>query len=165
MKYILGIDPGLSGALARWDGRVAEIIDMPTIEVKVGKAFKRQLDLYALAGWLYTSTIDLCVIEHVGSMPGQGVTSSFNFGFTAGGIQGVVAASQIPVLLVRPQVWKRAYGLIGQDKDASRAAASRLAPHVAHNWPLKKHDGRAEAFLLAAYGMDHNDSHRLSAAS
>jgi crossover junction endodeoxyribonuclease RuvC len=85
-------------------------------------------------------------------MPAQGITSAFNFGFTTGVLHGALAGNQIPMVLVPPSVWKRAYGLIGQDKDASRLAASRLAPAFAQHWPLKKHDGRAEAFLLAHYG-------------
>ena len=151
---ILGIDPGLSGALCLYEHPHATIIDIPTIEVKTNNSTKRQVDLYQLGNWLdlHRNQISKAVIEHVGSMPAQGVTSSFNFGFTAGAIQGAVAANQIPVVLVRPNIWKKHFGLIGQTKDASRAAASRIAPQHTHLWPLKKHDGRAEAFLLAVYG-------------
>lgn len=151
---VLGIDPGLSGACVLLNSQSIVVFDMPTHTVKVNGATKRQIDLYQLGNWLdiHRAGVSRAVIELVGSMPKQGVTSSFNFGFTAGAIQGAVAANQIPMVLVRPNIWKRAFGLIGQDKDASRAAASRLAPQWAGNWSLAKHDGRAEAFLLAYYG-------------
>ena len=156
MNCILGIDPGLSGALCLYQCRTGPItvLDIPTIEVRVAKSLKRQIDLYALGNWLdmHRNLIKVAIIEQVGSMPAQGVTSSFNFGFTAGAIQGLVAANAIPMTLVRPQVWKSAFGLLRQDKDASRQAASRIAPQFSHHWHLKKHDGRAEAFLLAVYG-------------
>jgi crossover junction endodeoxyribonuclease RuvC len=85
-------------------------------------------------------------------MPGQGVTSSFNFGFTTGVIHGIIAACGIEIRTVSPQVWKRHFRLLGQPKDASRAEASRRLPQFANLWPLMKHDGRAEAALLAIYG-------------
>jgi hypothetical protein len=154
MNY-LGIDPGLSGALCLYqaDG-VFAMLDMPTIERKVNGKVKRQLDPYTLGNWLdvHRNGVKFATVEEVGSMPSQGVTSSFNFGFSTGVIHGAVAANQIPLRTVRPGIWKKEFGLLGQDKDASRMAASRLAPHLAHHWPLKKHDGRAEAFLLAVYG-------------
>jgi len=155
---ILGIDPGLSGAFVIYtEGdhyAAVTVFDTPTIEVRVGKATKRQLDVHQLGNWLgsHCDRIRFAVIERVGPMPAQGVTSSFNFGFSTGAIHGALAAYQIQVQLVSPQMWKKQFGLIGQDKDASRQAASRLAPQFAENWPLKKHDGRAEAFLLALYG-------------
>lgn len=153
-RAILGIDPGLSGALALWNGTTLSVFDVPTIARKVNGKTKQQVDAYQLGNWLdiHRVSIRFAIIEQVNAMPAQGVTSSFNFGYTAGVIQGAVAANQIPMRLVVPSVWKRAFGLIGQDKDASRAAASRLAPKHAEHWPLKKHDGRAEAFLLAFYG-------------
>lgn len=151
---ILGVDPGLSGALALYAPHDLTIFDMPTHTVKVGTSTKQQVDAYQLGNWLdmYRTRIKLAVVELVGSMPKQGVTSSFNFGFTTGVIHGCLAANQIPTMLVRPNVWKKAFGLIGQDKDASRQAASRIAPTFACHWPRKKDDGRAEAFLLAVYG-------------
>lgn len=154
MNAILGIDPGLSGALALFDGKTLAIFDTPTTTRTVGKSKKQQIDIYQLGSWLdiHRNRIRFAMIEEVGAMPGQGVTSMFNFGFTTGAIHGALGASAIPLQLVRPNVWKQRFGLIGQDKDASRQAASRLAPAFAHHWPLKKHDGRAEAFLLAFYG-------------
>lgn len=151
---ILGVDPGLSGALALYDESYALVVDIPTIKLKSNKSLKRTVDIYQLGNWLdiRRNQISKCVIEDVHAMPKQGVTSSFNFGKTFGTILGAVAANQIPMVLVPPQIWKKAFGLIGQDKDASRMAASRLAPQHAHYWSLAKHDGRAESFLLAVYG-------------
>ena len=152
---ILGIDPGLSGACALLGDGILEIIDIPTIERKVGGKTKRQIDAYNLSLWLefHRLRISLAVIEQVGTMPGQGVTSAFNFGFTTGVIHGILANIGVPIRTVVPQVWKRKFGLLGQDKDASRQEASRRLPKFASNWPLKKHDGRAEAALLAIYGQ------------
>lgn len=155
MPGYLGIDPGLRGALALYSppGELV-LLDVPTISRKVGKSTKQQIDAYQLGNWLdlHRNLIKRAIIEQVGSMPAQGITSAFNFGFTTGCLHGLLAGNAIPMLTVVPQAWKRAFGLIGQDKDASRQAASRIAPQFAHHWPLKKHDGRAEAFLMAYYG-------------
>lgn len=155
MTAILGIDPGLSGAAALLaGGSVLDLIDLPTVERTVNSKTKRQLDLHQLSAWveLHRGRIDFAVVEMVAAMPGQGVTSSFNFGFTTGAIHGILAACGIQIRTVSPQVWKRHFRLLGQPKDASRAEASRRLPKEAHRWPLKKHDGRAEAVLLALYG-------------
>lgn len=153
---ILGIDPGLSGACVLLDMCESEVIvfDIPVIERRVNGSVKKQIDPYALGQWVdvYRNTIKLAVVEQVNAMPKQGVTSSFNFGFTTGAIHGALAGNAVPMVTVPPSVWKRDFGLLGQDKDASRLAASRIVPKFACHWPLKKHDGRAEAFLLAVYG-------------
>lgn len=150
----LGIDPGLSGAIAVYnpDTGDLDVWDMPVHEIKG----KKQIDLYQL-GVLIDSVkhkIKMAVIEAVHSMPAQGVASSFNFGFAAGAAQGVVAANLIPMTLVPPAVWKRAMGL-SADKDVSRQRASQLLPKHSNQWPLKKNDGKAESALLAYYGA-HN---------
>lgn len=150
---ILGIDPGLSGALAFLDAGRLEVHDMPTHTLTVNGKQRRRLDLYQLADLFAESAAQcrLAVVEDVHAMPGQGVSSSFSFGFCAGAVQAIVAAYDVPVQLVRPAVWKRAFGLTS-DKDASRRRASELLPAFADRWPLAKHDGRAEAVLLALYG-------------
>lgn len=154
---ILGVDPGLSGALALLssDGAALSILDVPTTTRKVGKSLKRQIDPYALASWLelHRGRIAFAMVEQVGAMPGQGVTSSFNFGFTAGAIRGCLAGAGITVRTVPPVVWKRKFGLLGQGKDASRGEASRRLPSHAAAWSRAKDDGRAEAALLAIYGI------------
>ena len=154
---ILGIDPGLSGALA-WldDSGELEIHGMPIHQITVNGKKKRKLDLYQL-GVLIDSMANetkIAVIEDVSAMPKQGVTSSFNFGFSAGVIQGVVAANLIPMQLVRPAVWKKSMGLT-RDKDSSRQKASAMYPKFCSHWSLKKDADKAEAALIATYGSNH----------
>lgn len=154
---ILGVDPGLHGALAFYDlampGPCIEVFDMPTHTITVNGKQRTRLDLHQLADLVarHAARCTLAVIEDVHAMPKQGVSSSFSFGFAAGAAQAIVAAHDIPVRMVQPAAWKRAYGLTS-DKDASRQRASQLLPAFAHLWPLAKHDGRAEAVLLALYG-------------
>ena len=154
--WILGVDPGLSGCMALINDGAVDVFDIPTITRTVNKKEKRQIDPYQLSAWLEIQRplIKFAVIEQVGTMPGQGVTSAFNFGFTTGCIHGIIAACGIEIRTVPPQVWKRKYGLLGQNKDASRGEASRRFPQFTHLWQLKKHDGRAEAALLALYGSE-----------
>ena len=154
-SFVLGIDPGLNGALALFNGEHVEIIDMPCVERSVNGKSKRQVDLYQLGNCLdlNRNRIRRAVIEQVTSSPQMGVASAFSFGFSAGAVQAAVAANAIPTNLVRPQEWKSSFGLMRQPKDASRGAASRLCPAYSQLWPLKKHDGRAEALLLAVYGF------------
>jgi crossover junction endodeoxyribonuclease RuvC len=164
VRYIAGIDPGLSGAIALYDAtpdserhgtnaRFGQIIDMPTHELTINGKKKRRLDLTALARFAdtYAKDIALLVIENVNAAPGQGVTSMFNFGYATGAVTGIFAANFVPLHPVSPQKWKRELGL-SSDKDASRALASRMFPAAAHLWSRKKDDGRAESALLAWYG-------------
>ena len=155
-NWILGVDPGLSGCMAMLNAGAVDVFDIPTTTRTVNKKEKRQIDPYQLAAWLEIQRplIRFAVVEQVGTMPGQGVTSAFNFGFTTGCIHGIIAACGIEIRTVPPQVWKRKYGLLGQNKDASRGEASRRFPQFTHLWQLKKHDGRAEAALLALYGSE-----------
>lgn len=157
MKAVLGVDPGLSGALALYDQHrdlhMLEIIDMPTLQITTNGKKRRQIDLYALANWmdLHSSQIGKAVIEQVGAMPGQGVSSCFKFGESFGIVKAMVAANVIPMDLVHPRTWKKHFGLTA-DKDASRLHASRLLPQFSHLWARAIDDGRAEAALLALYG-------------
>jgi crossover junction endodeoxyribonuclease RuvC len=152
---IIGIDPGLSGALAFYwpDIKELQVIDMPTYGVTMGKSRRRVLDLAALCKHIGDcAERDTPVfLEEVHAMPKQGVASSFTFGRVFGAIEGMLAALKIPVTRVPPNVWKRALRCTF-DKDAARRRASELLPHHAYLWALKKHDGRAEAALLAYYG-------------
>lgn len=156
-QYILGIDPGLSGALA-WltpDGELT-IIDMPVHEVKRNGKNKRELATAELALRIWPSRLPslnfIAFLEKVGAMPKQGVASTFQFGRTVGTIEGILAANQIPVHYAHPRVWKKAMG-VREGKDGSRARASELRPQDADQWPLKKHHGRADAVLIALYGQ------------
>jgi len=144
---ILGIDPGISGALA-WlsdDGHLISTMDMPAIEVHGKKKVSPQILTSELAG----RRPILAVIEDVGAMPGQGVTSMFNFGYSAGILVGVCAGLGIPTVLYRPAVWKRAAG-VPADKGAARQMAQRLWPGC-RDFDRVKDDGRAEAALLARW--------------
>lgn len=151
---ILGVDPGLNGALAFLDlqnGKLT-IIDMPTIEA--GVKSKRVVNEAAIADLIDPSSADHAYVEKVGAMPGNGAVSMFGFGVSYGLVRGVIAANFIPVTLVPPQTWKRVLG-VPAAKEGARARASQLLPAFSHLWPLAKHDGRAEAALLAYYGAVH----------
>ncbi|MES2348472.1 MAG: hypothetical protein V4641_12995 [Pseudomonadota bacterium] len=147
----MGIDPGIHGAIACIHGAGVEVFDTPVFNIKG----KDKPDLHGLHGLISRLAAihepSQCVIEDVHSMPKQGVASSFTFGHVAGATQMAVVAAGIPLRMVPPASWKRLMGL-GRDKDESRRRASQLYPAFAHLWPLKKHDGRAEAVLLAHYG-------------
>ncbi len=154
LEIILGIDPGLDGALAfMGPGQNVTIHDIPVHRLRRGGKAKREVDLTELARILDAgaSTIAHVFLEQAGTMPGQGVTSMFAFGKTYGAILGIVAANFLPLTLVHPRRWKRAMG-VPKAKDGARARASQLLPRAAGNWPLVKHDGRAEAALIALYG-------------
>lgn len=160
-KVYIGIDPGLDGAICyfRTDIPSQFVADMPTLEIERGGKKKREIDEGRLAEML-TRVRDNAklfsepahvVCEAVNAMPEQGVTSTFAFGKGYGIIRGILAALEIPRTYVPPVTWKRALQL-SSDKDASRRRAGELMPQAAKHWPLKKHDGRAEAALLAYYG-------------
>lgn len=150
---IAGIDPGLDGAIALFGPNHLTIHDMPTHAITTNGKVRRQLDLYALAEFFKTHApfIRLACIEEPSSMPTDGVIQAFKFGFNCAVPQALTAAHAIPMKLVRPSIWKANMGLTG-DKDASRRLASQIMPAFCKLWPLKKHDGRAEAALLALYG-------------
>lgn len=150
---ILGIDPGLGGALAFWwpERDELDVIDMPTYAITVNKGKRRVVDLAALASTIESRYPATAVIEDVHAMPKQGVSSSFTFGRVLGNIEALIAANGIPVRFVTPVKWKRYFGLTA-DKDAARKRASELMPRHAHHWQKRSHDGRAEAALIAYYG-------------
>lgn len=159
---ILGVDPGLSGAIAKYDMHTndCEVFDVPTLNVSKSGRDKRGdpktqriLDIYQLARVVsgLKDNIHFCVVEDVHSMPKQGVASSFKFGFVAGALQQALADAGITIHLVAPVQWKR-YFKLGKAKDDARRKASMLMPGSAWQWPKTVHDGRAEAALLAYWG-------------
>jgi len=156
MTTVLGIDPGLSGAAAWLDtsGALA-VVDMPVLQIDRGKKAKREVDAAGLAELVRQHRPDVAIVERVGAMPGQGVTSMFSFGRSAGVIEGVLAGLGVPVTLVAPAAWKRALK-VQSGKDGARLRASQLIPAGCGNWRLVKHDGRAEAALLAFWGLSHS---------
>ena len=148
----IGIDPGLTGAIAVIGGETGneiELFDMPTSAKLTGKG--QQLNLAALHFLLHDRLGEVW-LEQVGPMPGQGVTSMFGFGRTVGQIEGIVSALGLPVQYVTPQRWKRPLGLIGRDKDAARTLAIQRFPAVASMLARKKDCGRADALLIAYHG-------------
>jgi crossover junction endodeoxyribonuclease RuvC len=153
MTLFIGIDPGLHGAIAIHHAHVNSlaVYDIPVHELTVNSKKRLQVDKHALRDLLRAYQGARAFVEDVHSMPKQGVASSFKFGFVAGCIQQAVVDAGFELVLVPPQVWKRRFNLTA-DKDVSRVRASELLPAHAHLWPLKKHDGRAEAALLALYG-------------
>ncbi len=159
MSFVIGIDPGISGAISvfSWETHTLfEVIDMPTLEVDSGKTKKRHISAAGLRDILVCYLDSHVVIERVGAMPGQGVTSMFNFGRSAGIIEGVVAALQIPHTYVAPATWTKAVGRAA-GKDASRMRAMELFPAAkADLFKRAKDDGRADAALIAYWYITKN---------
>lgn len=148
---VIGIDPGLTGALALYDplSGSLDVADMPVHRI----GSKTVVDHYGLARIVddWGRTTPHCWIEFVSSSPQMGVASAFKFGETVGVIRGVCAASFLPIETVTPPTWRKAMGVKG-DKDESRARACALFPKHSGLFSRKKDDGRAEAVLIAAYG-------------
>jgi crossover junction endodeoxyribonuclease RuvC len=154
MSVIAGIDPGLSGGLFLLDPghpSSGEAFDLPVHLLTRGGKKKREVDIQGLLGML-SRPLTHAFVELAGAMPGQGVSGVFAFGKCFGVILGVLAAREIPITLVPPAQWKRALA-VPKAKDGARARASQLFPAAAHQWRLAKHDGRAEAALIALYGL------------
>lgn len=144
---VLGIDPGLSGALAFYFTDQPSLITAEDVPVAGG-----EIDVATLAQRLAQMRPDVCFVERVGAMPKQGVASTFKFGMAFGMVRGVVAAAGIPMHLVTPPVWKKHFRL-DSDKEKARALALRLWPSSTC-FGRKKDHGRAEAALLARYGSE-----------
>jgi crossover junction endodeoxyribonuclease RuvC len=147
---VLGIDPGASGALAWFDVTYGKLFikDMPTVHVKRGNKLKNELSPQMLTAMVAKELATIAVLERVGAMPGQGVSSMFQFGRGVGMIEGVVAANRLRIDYVAPQVWQKALG-VRDGKDASRARAAELFPAYADLFARKKDSGRADAALIA----------------
>ncbi len=153
---IIGIDPGISGALCFFeDGVVKNIIDMPSMAE--GKKNKRQINGNQLFNEInnYIKNIPkkniYVIVEQVSAMPGQGVTSMFNFGQSYGVIKGICAAMQLSIYFVRPAKWKKYFNLIKTEKDASRTKAIEIFPYISSQLSKKKDSNKAEAILIASY--------------
>lgn len=152
---IIAIDPGITGAVAFINDsyRPISVHDIPVMAKASGKG--QQLNGRELSDMIrttYASLPDLALVEKVSAMPGQGVSSVFSFGKSAGIIEGVLDALGIPYRMVTPQKWKRAAGLTGTEKDAARAMCIRQYPHLAYMLTRKKDIGRADAILIGMYG-------------
>ncbi len=150
---VLGIDPGFGGALAWLDlGGDLHLEDMPTLAVERNGKTKCDMDLAALVELLEQHRPAFAVVERVGAMPGQGTSSMFAFGKGFGSILGALAALRVPVELVTPAAWKRTL-TVPAGKDGARLRASQLLPAHGGHWRRAKDDGRAEASMLAWYGL------------
>lgn len=150
----LGCDPGLSGAVALWepDAKALHVHDMPTLRIKPGSD-KRTLDAVQLARIvddLCTRGVTLALIEQAGARPNEGLGSAHANGRNWGAAYGVIVAQYVPTEIVTPAAWKRAMGCPAA-KDGAIARVKQLLPQYADLFALKKHDGRAEASLIALY--------------
>tara|TARA_B100001989_G_scaffold231109_1_gene189573 strand:- start:22 stop:516 length:495 start_codon:yes stop_codon:yes gene_type:complete len=151
---IIGIDPGLNGAIAIIEGKkVISLFDMPVMAE--GKKNKRQLNsaqlVHILKNNIKNFENSVVVVEQVNAMPGQGVTSMFNFGQTFGAIKGVCAALGLSIYLVRPSKWKKHFELINSSKDASRTKAIQIYPNLSNQLSKKKDVNKSDAILIALY--------------
>ena len=151
---IIGIDPGLSGGIAILDDlKIFDIYDMPIMSE--GKKNKNQLNSAQLVNLLKKNIIEneevSVVVEQVNAMPGQGVTSMFNFGQTFGAIKGVCAALELPIFFVRPSKWKKHFELINSSKDSSRTKVIEMYPTLSDNLSRKKDVNKSDAILIARF--------------
>ena len=154
--YIIGIDPGISGAICFFrDGKIVDLIEMPSMSE--GKKNKKQVNGNQLFNEIKVRLSDVniddvsVVVEHVTAMPGQGVTSMFNFGQSFGVIKGICSAMQLPINFVRPTKWKKYFNLINTSKDASRSRAIELFPKISDQLKRKKDSNKADSILIASY--------------
>lgn len=150
---VLGIDPGLGGALAVFDPIKKQPIALQSMPLRTLANGKRRIDGHALTLFfeLHASGIGQVIIEDVHSMPGQGVASMFTFGQTLGVVEGMASSWYLPIHKVLPQTWKRVFRL-SASKDEARAYASALFPDHKAQFQRKCDDGKAEALLIAVYG-------------
>ena len=151
---IIGIDPGLSGGIAVLENnKVIDMFDMPVMSE--GKKNKRQLNSAQLVKLIQENIKSdeeiTVVVEQVNAMPGQGVTSMFNFGQTFGAIKGICAAIGLPIFFVRPAKWKKHFELINSSKDASRTKVIEMYPSLAEKLSKKKDVNKSDAVLIARY--------------
>ena len=153
---IIGIDPGISGSICFFEnGKIIDVVEMPTMTE--GKKNKRQVN----GAQVYNEILKRInksekhnvrvVIEQVSAMPGQGVTSMFNFGQSFGILKGICSAMQLPLYFVRPAKWKKYFSLINSEKDASRTKAIEIFPYYSSNLSKKKDSNKADAILIASF--------------
>ena len=160
---IIGIDPGITGAICFFeDGEIKDVIEMPNMAE--GKKNKRQINGPQVYNEIETrikgrSKKEISVVvEKVSAMPGQGVTSMFNFGQSYGVIKGICSAMQLPIHFVTPAKWKKYFNLIKTEKDASRTKAIEIFPYFSPNLSRKKDSNKADAILIASF---FNNSYKL----
>ena len=153
---VIGIDPGISGSICFFqDGEIKDVVEMPTMIE--GKKNKKQVNGSQIFNEISEKIKNMdkknikVVIEHVTAMPGQGVTSMFNFGQSFGILKGICSAMQLSVYFVRPAKWKKYFNLINSEKDASRTKVIEIFPYYSSNLSRKKDSNKADAILIASY--------------
>ena len=160
---IIGIDPGISGSICFFkDGKILDVVDMPTMAE--GKKNKRQVNGSQIYNEISKRITKIekqyirVVIEQVSAMPGQGVTSMFNFGQSFGILKGICSAMKLPMYFVRPAKWKKYFGLINSEKDASRTRAIEMFPYFSSQLSRKKDSNKADAILIASF---YNETYKI----
>lgn len=153
---VIGIDPGISGSICFFqDGKIIDVVEMPTMIE--GKKNKKQVNGSQIFNEISEriKKIDKkdikVIIEQVSAMPGQGVTSMFNFGQSYGILKGICSAMQLPMYFVRPTKWKKYFNLINSEKDASRTKAIEVFPYFSSELSRKKDSNKADAILIASF--------------
>ncbi len=153
---IIGIDPGISGSICFFeDGKILDVLEMPTMTD--GKKNKKQVNGAQIYNEISTKIRGIekqnlrVIIEQVSAMPGQGVTSMFNFGQSFGILKGICSAMQLPMYFVRPAKWKKYFGLIKSEKDASRTKVIEMFPYFSSQLSKKKDSNKADAILIASF--------------
>ena len=153
---IIGIDPGISGSICFLeDGIIKDVLEMPTMTE--GKKNKKQVNGSQIFNEIsfriktYEKKNIKVVIEQVSAMPGQGVTSMFNFGQSFGILKGICGAMQLSIYFVRPAKWKKYFNLINSEKDASRTRAIEIFPYFSTQLSKKKDSNKADAILIASF--------------
>ena len=153
---IIGIDPGISGSICFLDnGKILDVIEMPIMTD--GKKNKKQVNGSQVYNEIskrikqFEKNQIRVVIEHVSAMPGQGVTSMFNFGQSFGILKGICTAMQLPMYFVRPAKWKKYFNLLNSEKDASRTRAIEIFPYFSSKLSRKKDSNKADAILIASF--------------
>ena len=153
---IIGIDPGISGSICFFeDGKILDVVEMPTMTE--GKKNKRQVNGSQVYNEISKriNQVDKkeikVIIEQVSAMPGQGVTSMFNFGQSYGILKGICSAMRLPMYFVRPAKWKKYFNLINSEKDASRTRAIEIFPYFSSQLSRKKDSNKADAILIASF--------------
>ena len=153
---VIGIDPGISGSICFFqDGKIIDVVEMPTMTE--GKKNKKQVNGSQIFNEISERIKKLdkrdikIIIEQVSAMPGQGVTSMFNFGQSFGILKGICSAMQLPMYFVRPAKWKKYFNLINSEKDASRTKAIEVFPYFSSQLSRKKDSNKADAILIASF--------------
>ena len=160
---IIGIDPGISGSICFLDnGKILDVIEMPIMTD--GKKNKKQVNGSQVYNEIskrikqFEKNQIRVVIEHVSAMPGQGVTSMFNFGQSFGILKGICTAMQLPMFFVRPTKWKKYFNLLNSEKDASRTRAIEIFPYFSSQLSRKKDSNKADAILIASF---YNETYKI----